>query len=270
MSLSYSRVIPATSKLLLASLLGASAWFWAGSASAQTYISRPLTLPAGTIRLDLAPPDYGYMDHGAINTGRGFRVADGPGDNFVGIGAGMGFGITSHFEMGGLILPLQLSPDGDVGDLEAYARFRFSPVVAFQASVQIPTQTEAGLSLGVPLFIPLSGRSRMETGIEVEFIFYDDTIANLDVPMAFQFAVGDRFFIGPRTGLLLADFDVAFINLGLQGGATVARNVDLTAGFNFPYLIQIGGGGGPDPDDDDDFRVSADGWEFVAGVNIFF
>ena len=230
-----------------------------GSASAQGYIERPLTLPEGTLRLDLAPQDYAFMDHGALNDARGLRLRDLGDDVGVSLGAGLGYGLGSGFELGGLILPLQLAPDTDVGDLELYGRYAITEAVALQATLQLPTQTETGLGFGLPVYLPLGDAARLETGVELEVIFYKDAVANLDVPLAINFAVAREVFLGLRSGLLLWDFDEAFVNLGVQGGVTVDPAADLTVSFNFPQFITTVG----------DDAVVVDGWELIFGANIF-
>ncbi|MDD9943166.1 MAG: hypothetical protein OXU20_19145 [Myxococcales bacterium] len=245
-----------TATLLAAQLVGV---LGLRCAQAQGYLRRPLVLPKGTVRIDVGPSDYGYMDHGFLNEDRGFRVQDAGDDVALSLGGGLAYGLGRGFELGGLVMPLQFSPGTDVGDLEAYGRYGLSSAISLQATLQIPTQTEVGLGLGMPVVLQLGGGGRIETGVELEFIFVDDTIANLDAPIAFQFAVGGNLFLGLRTGVLLVDFDEAVINLGVQGGATVTPEFDLTVAFNFPYFLQTGPGD----------TVQLDGWEFTVGANIF-
>merc|ERR1711916_216046 len=88
-------------------------------------LGRPQTLPRRVFRIDAAPSDFGFMDHGELNSGRGFRVREsgGNGDAVVELGMGFGYGIGRAFEFGALVLPLRLSPDSDIGDMEAYGRY---------------------------------------------------------------------------------------------------------------------------------------------------
>jgi hypothetical protein len=229
----------------LAIILGLSSITFGAQAQGAGYLGRPLTLPAGHGRIDLGPPDWGYMEHGALNNGRGLRLVVPPfGDTQVFLGAGGGYGITDQLEVGGLVLPLQLADDTDLGDLEAYLRYAFAPGgnLAVQGTLRIPTATELGLGIGIPIFVSLGGESRLETGFELELIFYDDTLVNLDVPAAFQFALGSDAYIGPRTGLVVVDLEEVAINLGGQIGVTINSMVELSGGVNFPRFLWTGPG----------------------------
>lgn len=229
-------------------------------ACAQSYLSRPVTLAGGALRLDAAPSDYGYMDHGFLNSSRGFRAVDAPGNEAaLRLGLGAAYGVTNDFEFGGLFLPLQFSPDSDIGDLELYGRFGLSSVLALQMTLQIPTQTDLGVGLGVPVKLPFGGGHRLETGIEIEFMFYDDPVANLDVPVAFNFALGSIVFAGFRTGLFFEAMEEIAINLGVQAGVTIARDLDLTASMNFPRFLWTGPGD----------EVSLRDYQLIAGLNVY-
>lgn len=211
--------------------------------AAAQYLARPLTLPQGKGRIDVGPPDYGYMDHGSLNNGRGLRLTIPPaGDTIVTLGAGAAYGITSQLEVGGLLVPLELQPDSDLGDLEAYLRYAFARNLAIQGTLRIPTETDLGIGVGMPIYFDLGGGSRMETGFEVEMIFFDDAVVHLDFPMAFQFALGRNAFAGPRTGLWVPDLEDVAINLGGQIGVSVSSAVDLSASMNFPLFLWTGPG----------------------------
>ncbi|MGD8863597.1 MAG: hypothetical protein PVI30_26520 [Myxococcales bacterium] len=220
-----------------------------GVASAQTtggagYLARGLTLSAGQWRIDAAPPDWGYMEHGEVNRGRGFRLVEPPvGDTRVYLGAGGAYGITNQLELGGLVLPLRLAPDGDLGDLEAYLRYAFTPggSLAAQVTVRIPTDSDLAVGIGLPAFVALGGGGRLETGVELELIDRNDTTVNIDVPLAFQFAVTSSLYAGPRTGVVLLDLDEAVINLGGQIGGAVSPQVELSASVNLPNFLQTYG-----------------------------
>lgn len=227
-------------------------------ASAQNPARVPLVAGRGTLRLDLAPPDFAYMDHGAINDRRGFRLEDGgPGTTFA-LGLGLGYGVTSALELGALALPIRFSPSTDVEDLEFYGRYALTAEVALQATVQLPTQTRTGLGFGVPLHFNFGAGHAIDTGLEVEFLLYEREVVNLDVPFAVQWALGRVAFAGVRSGLLFIDLEEVWINLGAQAGVRLAPGFDLKLGVNFPGFLRTGPGD----------ALSADGWRILFGATV--
>lgn len=207
----------------------------------EGYAQRPLTLPTGHVRVDLGPPDFGYMDHGLLNNRRGLNIlVPSRGDASVGLGLGAAVGVMENLEVGTLLLPFALSPDFDFGDIELYGRYEFLQgryELAAQLTVNIPTDTDFGFGIGVPALFEIGDSIRVDTGAELEVVFYDDTQVNLDIPAAFSVEVADIAFVGVRTGLFVRDFDDIDINLGAQAGVTLLKMVDLTASFNWPFFI---------------------------------
>lgn len=222
------------------------------SASAYHYAFRPITLPKGILRIDLAPPDYGYMEHGQLNHNRGLNMLIQEGDDVnLGFGAGASYGIERNFELGALLFPFIFAPDFDFGDMELFGRYGFvqgSAQLAAQLTLRIPTQTEFGLGIGMPMVFRVTKTFLLDTGLELEIIFYDDELVNLDLPAAFNFSISPAAFIGFRTGILVVDMDEAAINLGLQGGFSIDPTVGLTASFNWPAFLWTGGGDTFNPD----------------------
>jgi hypothetical protein len=238
-------------KLLLVMLLGlVPCVSWAQGAKivisgSEGYAQRPLTLAKGRMRVDLGPSDFGYMDSGMLNSGRGLRI-DVPeqGDALVGLGMGVALGVVDKLEAGLLLLPFRLSPDFDFADIEAYGRYAFLEgryEVAAQLTLNIPTDTEFGFGLGLPTLFEIGDSVRVDTGAELEILFFDDTQVNIDVPAAFSVVIAEIAFIGARTGLFVQDFDEWDVNLGVQGGVTLMKRFDLTASFNWPYLLTTRG-----------------------------
>ena len=234
-----------------------------GSPTGGPYLARPFNLSQGRLRIDLAPPDYGYMDHGDLNNGRGLRVlVPEHGDAFVGLGVGAGYGVNDNVEAGGLIFPFVIAPDFDFGDMELYCRYAFVQSrtrLGVQTVIRIPTASDFALSVGFPAQFLLGDSTRIDTGAELELIFEDDARVNLDIPLAVNVDIGGSAFLGARTGLYVYDLDELAINLGVQGGGSVDPMVDLTASLNFPRFLWTGPG--------DAFNV--DIVEIVAGATIF-
>ncbi|MBN2191530.1 MAG: hypothetical protein JW751_01840 [Polyangiaceae bacterium] len=231
------------------------------------YASRTLTLGRGTIRIDGGPPDFGYFHPAsphALNDGRGYWMnheeqEEGLDDDWgVGLGLGVAGGITDDIEVGGLVLPMVFGPDFDIGDLEAYGRFRFLDggfEMAFQPTLQLPSQTVFGLGLGLPMLAHLGPNVRIDTGFEIELFFPEggdndddnDVSINFDIPAAFTGNLGASGFLGFRTGIYLWHNEPAEeydgnIPIGIHGGAAIGRggDVDLSAWFIWPEFFVTG------------------------------
>jgi hypothetical protein len=234
------------------------------AASAGPYSSRPLTLPAYYLRVDLAPSDYGYMDHSDLNNDRGMRIhVNGDNDVGVGLGVGAGYGILNELEVGALLFPFIFAPNGDFGDMEFYGRYAFlkgGAQLAGQFTIQIPTQTDFGMGFGFPARFTISSLMRIDTGVELEALFAShNNRANLDIPLALNFDVTDSGFVGLRTGVVLPKFKDAVFNLGVQGGCRIHPMVELSASVNWPSLFWTGRGD----------NVHEDIVDIIFGASIF-
>ena len=226
------------------------------------YAERPLALTKGTLRVDIAPPDYAYMDFGELNDGRAALEIDGyPGGTSVYAGVGAALGVVDDFEVGALLFPLPMHPDFDFGNMEAYARYQIthgSFQLGAQATVQIPTAGRFGVGLGLPMRWAASDVVRLDTGVELE-IMADPGRVHLDIPLAIAFDIDDGFFIGPRTGgrfIEMRDFQMP---VGMFLGGEIADTVDLSGAFTFWNFVNT------QTDRAIDLRV----WEVLFGVTVF-
>lgn len=264
-----------------------------GGPMPTSYTQRPLTLRAGTLRVDAAPSDFGLMDSGmllgpvgplgsyGIRAGQGRTHVDPPGlpattntDGYGTIGLGASYGITDRVEVGGLLVPLYLNDGADVyGNMALYVRGTliegdFS--LGLQGTVSLPTRNDLGLGIGVPINVRFGSGIRLETGVEFEMLFdveddvgNDNAFVNLDVPLAVSVAIGDGF-VGGRTGLTLLDLgdaSNAAIPVGAIGGYSLLAGdtlIDLKGGFTWTFLT-----------DDVDYSRSSY-WNLLFGANIHF
>lgn len=247
-----------------------------GDATPQNYVERSMTLGQGELRADFAPIDWGLL-FGSIGGRSGIkdiqglrisRVETGSLDTTIlTLGLGAGYGVTDELEVGALLLPLVLAPDGDFGDIELYGRYRFlsgDVEVGGQLGVSIPTNTNFGLSAGLPVLFHL-GAIRIDTGVELELIFADPTnFVDIDIPVAASVSVADGFFVGVRSGLFVPDFDDIAIPLQAFAGYTLlagrAPLADITATFGWPRLLWTGPGD----------TVDAGTFDIVLGTRFFF
>jgi hypothetical protein len=222
----------------------------AGASSGGRYSTRPITLGQQTLRLDLAPPDFALLDSGEINEGRGLAFTRaGNGQTYFGIGAGLSYGVTDDVELGALLLPLLLHPQVRYGDAEAYGRFRLVSgrfELALQAGAQVPTNTYGGVAFGVPMLARVGRSARIDFGPELEVMLpraRGGTYANLDVPFAVHWDLGQGGFFGLRSGVFLPQMhgNDTTVKFGLEGGPILADgNVDLVFWLLFPEMFHPG------------------------------
>ena len=230
------------------------------------YSVRTLTLGSGTVRIDGGPPDWGYFHPGSpqwINENRGLRLrtdVDAE-QTWAWLGLGLAVGVIDEVELGALLLPVRLTPDADIDDLEMYGRFAFLEgdfEMAGQVTLQLPTQTEFGLGLGLPMLVHATSALRIDTGFEVEMLFWDATVVNVDLPLALTWDIGRGGFLGLRTGMYVWDMGELIVPTGLHGGGVVADGrVDIAGWFMWPAFLHTGG--------DDPFEL--DTFELGFGVN---
>jgi hypothetical protein len=237
-----------TAPWLLAAAAGLCVWL-AGEASAHAqsrlvgsdYVSRPLVLPKGVLRID-AGPRRPYSNGQLMPAGQlQFFLNDGFDDQAF-LVPGAGIGVIDKLELGA-VWPLQISPDLNLSDLSVYGKYslqRGEVEVAGFAELRIPIEGDLELAGGVPVFLHLSNEIRLETGGFVRLIFGDDTTANLYVPLSVPIQVSPEVFVGPELGIEIRDFDDVAVPVGVIAGYTLGGGIssigDLLARLTFADL----------------------------------
>lgn len=212
-------------------------------AKKRGYAARPLNAQQGVVRLDFGPSDFAYMDSGELNSGRGLQLNAGPGGgNAWTAGMGISFGLLDCLELGALVAPLQVVPELDYGDAELYGRTRITKWLSAQLTFQLPSQTDFGVGIGLPMRFPIGDAMRLDTGVEAELVFADDFRGNLDVPVALDMNLGERGFAGVRTGVFLSDFADLAVSAGFQAGVLLDDMADITFSCSWPRLVWTGAG----------------------------
>lgn len=240
------------------------------------YVKRPIVLPQGTVRVDIANPNYSSLDSGLINGGRGFRVSrsgvcrSGPQfemSSCVDLGLGAGVGLLPNLEAGVFLVPLRFSPYSDFGNIEAYGRYSLADSnklsLAAQVAVSMPTDRDFGVSLGGAFNLKIDPRLIIEVGAELEIFVRDSANIILDVPAALIFQVAPPFFVGVKTGAI-AIFDSHFYSpFGFLAGYTIRDGrtlVDISASFTFDTFYRSRG---REP-------FSTEFWSLTLGGRIYF
>lgn len=225
------------------------------------YTHRSMTLPSGTLRIDVGPADRAMLQRG------GFMVMGTPGDTGIGLSAGAAFGVIDGLEVGAMVLPLSLSPEADYLNPSVYGRFRildgnFQLGAQVRATVPVQDGSNFGLDLGVPIKIMLGNGAHLNTGIEFQIQFADpDAIFGINIPLELAFNITESIFAGVSTGLWQPNLDVSttFIPLNLFAGYTMSLGtgmvLDATVDFGFPSFLVTSG-----PD-----TVVTDFWQLTFG-----
>jgi hypothetical protein len=233
---------------LLATAVGVCAWLGATpSAHAESrqvgsdYISRPLVLPKGVLRID-AGPRRPYSNGQLMPAGQlQFFVNDGF-DDAAYLVPGAGIGVIDKLELGA-VWPLQISPDLNLSDLSVYGKYslqRGQVEAAGYGELRIPIEGVLELAGGVPVFLHVSDGVRIETGGFVRLVFGDNTAVNFYVPISAPIQVSPEVFVGPEIGVEILDFDAVAVPLGVIAGYTLGGGIssigDLLARLTFADL----------------------------------
>ena len=154
------------------------------------YTQRPLTLRQRTLRVDVAPADFGLMDSGTLlgdvgpygsyglrfgqNRTHVNNAAPAPDftatDGYASMGIGVAYGVLDRLEVGALLLPLNFD-DGDAfGNLAFYARGTLIDdggfALGIQGTLSLPTLDNLGIGIGHALRgRPLHKRRLMLCGL---------------------------------------------------------------------------------------------------------
>lgn len=211
------------------------------------YISRPLVLPQGVLRIDGGPrrPYSGgqLMPGGQLQffINRDFEDA-------ALLVPGAAFGVIENLELGGA-WPLQVSPDLNLLDLVAYGKYslqRGHVEVAGFAEVRVPIEADLEIGGGLPVYVHLSSASRIETGGFIRTTFGGDTTVTLHVPASVPIQVSPEVFVGPELGIEIRDFDDVAVPLGVIAGYTLGGRGLSSIGDIFARLTLADIGSGAD------------------------
>ena len=199
------------------------------------YISRPLVLPRGVLRIDGGPRrpyDFGQV----MPAGQLQFLINNEGDDAAFLVPGAGVGAIDNLELGA-VWPLRISPDANLADLSVYGKYslqRGTVEVAGFAEIRIPVEDVFELTGGLPVYVHLSG-ARIETGGFLRFRFGSDAAVVLHVPVSVPIQVSPEVFVGPEIGVDIYKFEDVGLPLGVIAGYTLGGGIssigDLFARF---------------------------------------
>jgi hypothetical protein len=215
-----------------AGALGAAVLHDAAPVQAQSrrvgsdYISRPLVLPVGTLRID-GGPRRPYSNGQVMPGGQLQFFINKDFDDVAYLVPGAGLGVIDNLELGA-VWPLRISPDLDLSDLSVYGKYslqRGNVEVAGYAEIRIPIENDLELTGGVPVFLHVGDNLRIETGGFIRLSFGDDTTATLNVPVSVPILVSPEVFVGPEVGIEIRNFEDVAIPLGVIAGYTLGGGI---------------------------------------------
>lgn len=189
------------------------------------YISRPLVLPKGVLRID-AGPRRPYPSGQLMPAGQLQFLINKDYDDLAFLVPGAALGVVDKLELGA-VWPLRLSPDLDLSDLSVYGKYSLQRgviEVAGYGEIRIPIENDLEITGGVPVFVHLDG-ARLETGGFVRLGFGDDTTVSFEIPLSAPIQVSPEVFVGPEIGVTIFDFDDVAIPVGVVAGYTLGGGI---------------------------------------------
>lgn len=192
--------------------------------------------------------------------------------------------IFPDFGFGGSgLVSMIVAPEVKFGDIPFYARFQ--PLnngvsqIAIDAVFRIPTRTQFGFLMGVPMRFVAKEHYAFDTGIEfnVENNPNGPTVWSMSIPFGFTANVTDQVFLNFDSGMHFFDLSQVirtatsglingpfyFFPLGVGGGYTLKAEstmIDIFANFRFPTLYGFTTRAS---------EVNAETWAVTIGFNIY-
>lgn len=234
-----------------------------GDAHAQSrlvgsdYISRPLVLPTGVLRID-GGPRRPYSGGQVMPGGQLQFLINNDFDDVALLVPGAGIGVVDDLELGA-VWPLRISPDADLADLSVYGKYglqRGTVEVAGFAEIRIPVQDVFELTGGLPVYLHLQG-ARIETGGFLRFRFGDDAAVILHVPVSVPIQVSPEVFVGPELGVEIYKFEDVALPVGVIAGYTLGGGISSIGDLFARFALA-------------DITSGADTIRFDIGAEIFF
>jgi hypothetical protein len=96
--------------------------------------------------------------------------------------------------------------------------------------------TRVGIMIGLPLNVHIGGSARLDTGIFVPILFYDDTVTIISFPLHLWIQASRELVLGPITGIRIVNQNSSHteVPLGIALGYAAAYNIDIKTWLLFP------------------------------------
>lgn len=205
------------------------------------YSQRGMVVPQRTLRIDAGPRvpmgPTAPMRDGTF----GIDSNDFAGDRntWLYLNVGATVGLTDNLEVGLLALPLLLVPDTHYRDPVLHGTYRFTRG-ELEAGVflgfDLPIDDELDVTGGIPLVLHVGNNARVDLAALLHVRFDDNSPVDLMFPFELAINVSPRLFLGPETGIVIADLDEVLVPLGFFVGYTLGKLGDLRGEFRLPSI----------------------------------
>ncbi len=219
------------------------------------FVSRPLTLPAGMVRLDGNFDAHTNQVEVDSTVGGSSVLTPTTQTNSV-LTLGAAYGITRDFEIAAEV-PAQIGPDLVAQDpyfrgLYRFVQGRFEAAAQLDVSVPVQSGEGVGLGVGLPMLVRVSNVGRFDIVPRFGVDLASPVTKYVDVQAYYQHQIADGFTLGVHTAMEIPDVsqpDVVHVPVGIFGRLSLARAdgnayADVILGFDFDRLFN-GGSGGP-------------------------
>ena len=238
------------------------------------YAARGLTMPQGMIRgtlgftigkLSLTVPFFGTISETTAALDIGAAIS--PLENLE-----IGFNDDRmgwpEFDFGARsLIPILLQPDSDVGDIPLYIRYRFLNTngveIAADLELNLPTATDFGILLGLPVRIKASEQVAIDTGAAFTVIdLGGENFTSVRIPLGLVANFTDNIFMKVQSGLDVVDLSDPGFGIPLRFGAgyTIEAGPTMVDLFGFPVLAAFADG---------ESTTSTDIWTLSFGAKVY-
>jgi hypothetical protein len=219
----------------------------AAPAEAASYVYRPITLSRSEWALDVGL-GIGHL-----------RTPDATG---LGLNLEVAAGITSFVQLG-IRTGLRFGRDGRATQADSYGRtfetetygvgrddvanpeiavkwalLHGAAEIALDTRLYLPVEdgTRVGIMIGLPIALHIGGSARLDTGIFVPILFYDETVTIISFPIHLWLQASNQVVLGPITGVRIVNGTGSHteVPLGIALGYAAAYNMDLRTWLLFP------------------------------------
>lgn len=249
-------------RLLIFAVLSIAALLPARADAAPRWVDRGITLPRHDFAFDVGL--------GIATTRRTPPLGPTPFDR-ARLGPGMNlefaFSVIQHLELG-FRTGFRFGDDGREAQADYYGRTLFTETwgtrydaianpefkirwaaysgrifeIGLDGRVFLPVErgSRIGMMFGVPMAFHVGDVVRLDLGIYVPVVFYNQEFTAVSIPFNVWIQASNRFWVGPMTSLRFIDYGpggrgTEFL-LGVGGGYQVTNAIDLKAMFLFPHI----------------------------------